>query len=166
MTQYTITEVLILLVIAVGVGAAIWRGGGRNPVGTGTLKDELTVLGTEVHGIQSKVGEIEDRVEAIEVNLVTGEDIARLESALNTHADEMKRFQQKVEDLPVQIAENRAGIDKIGNALGDVESRQRAQSDKLTNIQSDGAARGATLDAVEGQLKTLMNVIVERGVEK
>lgn len=153
------TELAIIAVIVLGIGAAIWRGGGRYPVGTDVLAKEFAVMG-------SKVTEIEGRVEKIESQSATREDVARLEAQLKTHSQDMKAVEKQIGDLPGAIEANRRAIEKVGKAIPEVESRQRALSDKLSKVQSDGAARSASIDHMSKQLDRLYDVLVERGVDK
>jgi len=66
MSPANLFELLIIFVIILGIGAAIWRGGARNPVGTGGLASSLTE-------VKAKLGEIETRVEAVETKAASTE---------------------------------------------------------------------------------------------
>jgi len=149
MSPGNILELLIILVIVIGIGTAIWRGGAKNPVGTGGLDKKLTALsselkamnntiGSKIAGVETKVDEIEGRVEAIERDAVSAADIKRIEKA----------------------------IDKVAKAQADIESRQRALSDKQGEHAATSAAIAATVQQVADQLKLIMSVVVPRGMEK
>jgi chromosome segregation ATPase len=97
MSPANFLELLIILVIVIGIGAAIWRGGARNPVGTGGLASSLTE-------VKAKLGEIETRVEAVESKAASTEDIERLEESLSKLA----------RSLPDIDARQRALSDKVG----------------------------------------------------
>ena len=97
MSPANLFELLIIFVIILGIGAAIWRGGARNPVGTGGLASSLTE-------VKAKLGEIETRVEAVETKAASTEDVKRLEDAVGKLA----------EILPDIEARQRALSDKIG----------------------------------------------------
>jgi hypothetical protein len=144
-----ILELLIILVIVVGIGAAIWRGGARNPVGTGGLDKKLTALsgelkamnntiGTKIAGVEGKVDEIETRLEAVERDAIGAADIKRIEKA----------------------------IDRLAKAQADIESRQRALSDKQGEHAATSAATAATVQQIAEQVRLIMSVVVPKGMEK
>lgn len=149
MSPGNILELLIILVIIVGIGAAIWRGGARNPVGTGGIDKKLTALssevkamnntiGTKIAGVETKVDEIETRLEQVEKDAIGAADIKRIEKA----------------------------IDKIAKAQADMESRQRALSDRQGEHAATSAATAATLKQVADQVNLIMSVVVPKGMEK
>lgn len=149
MSHRDILELLIILVIVVGIAAAIWRGGARNPVGTGGLDRKLTALSGEVKainttigsrfaGMEGKVDEIERRVEAIEGDTASTADVKRIEKA----------------------------IDRIAKAQADIESRQRALSDKQGEHAQTSAATAATVQQIAKQVDLIMSVVVPKGMEK
>lgn len=149
MSPGNLLELLIILVIILGIGAAIWRGGARNPVGTGGIDAKLTALSTElklinttigskIAGVETKVDEIEGRVETIERDTASTADIRRLEKS----------------------------IDRLGKALPDLESRLRAQADKQGEHAATSAATAATVQQISKQLDRIMSVVVSKGMEK
>ena len=78
-------ELAIIGFIVAVMGFLIWRGGARNPVPTGGLDKSVTAIGTKLDGVQDKVNEIEDRVEAMEGKYAKVSDIRRLERRLEAH---------------------------------------------------------------------------------
>lgn len=149
MSPGNILELLIILVIIVGIGAAIWRGGARNPVGTGGIDRKLTALsgevkamnqmiGTKIAGVEGKVDEIETRLEAVERDAIGAADIKRIEKA----------------------------IDRLAKAQADIEGRQRALSDKQGEHASTSAATAATVQQIAQQVGLIMSVVVPKGMEK
>lgn len=149
MSPGNILELLIILVIIVGIGAAIWRGGARNPVGTGGIDRKLTALsgevkamntmiGSKIAGVEGKVDEIETRLEKVEKDAIGAADIKRIEKA----------------------------IDRIAKAQADMESRQRAVSDRQGEHAATSAATAATLKQVADQVNLIMSVVVPKGMEK
>lgn len=134
----TWVELAIIAIILIGLAAAIWRGGARNPVATGTLDRQLTVFGSQLAGVQVKVGEIEERVEAIEEVAATAQDIQRLELA----------------------------IDKLAKVLPDIEARQRALSDKMGEHAVAAAATATAVTHIERQVGLIYGVLVPKGMEK
>lgn len=149
MSPGNILELLIILVIVIGIGAAIWRGGARNPVGTGGLDKKLTALstelkamnktiGTKIAGVETKVDEIERRVELVERDAVGAADIARIEKA----------------------------IERLGNKQADIESRQRALSDKQGEHAATSAATAATVQQIAENMRLIMSVVVPKGMDK
>jgi len=149
MSHRDILELLIILLIVAGIAAAIWRGGARNPVGTGGLDRKLTALSGEVKainttigsrfaGMEGKVDEIERRVEAIEGDTASTADVKRIEKA----------------------------IDRIAKAQADIESRQRALSDRQGEHAQTSAATAATVQQIAKQVDLIMSVVVPKGMEK
>lgn len=90
-------QLAIIAFIVIVLGYLIWRGGAKNPVGTGGLDRRVTE-------IKTKVTEIEGRVEKIERKAASAEDIARLE----------KQLLRLTETLPDIEARQRALSDKMG----------------------------------------------------
>ncbi len=149
MSPGNIIELLIILVIVLGIGAAIWRGGARNPVGTGGLDKKLTALSSEMKAInttigskfesmENKVDEIEGRVEAIERDTASTADIKRIEKA----------------------------IDKLAKAQADIESRQRAQAERQGEHAATSAATATAVQHISKQVDLIMSVVVPKGMEK
>ena len=142
-------EIAIILIILVGMGAAIWRGGARNPVGTGGIDKKLTALsselklinttiGSKIAGVETKVDEIEGRVEAIERDTASTADIKRVEKS----------------------------IDRLAKSLPDLESRLRAQAEKQGEHAATSAATAATVQQISKQIDLIMSVVVPKGMEK
>lgn len=149
MSPANLLELSIIAIIVLGIGAAIWRGGAKNPVGTGgidrkptALSSELklinTKIGGEIAGVKNKVDEIEGRVEKIEREAVSAADIKRLENS----------------------------IDKLAKTLPDIETRQRALSDRQSDHAATSAATAATVLQITKQLDLIMSVVVPKGMEK
>jgi hypothetical protein len=97
MTSGNIIELLIIAVIVIGIGAAIWRGGARNPVGTGGLEKKVAAL-------TAKVGSLDTRLGEIEKNTASPADVRRVEKAIDKLAG----------SLPDIEARQRALSDKQG----------------------------------------------------
>lgn len=79
-------EAVIVVLIMAGMGVLIWRGGAKNPVGTGGLNHKLIHIdgevkkfGGEVAGMKQQMGEIEARIEDIDKRAAKSADIRRLE---------------------------------------------------------------------------------------
>lgn len=116
MTAENMLELAIIAFIACGIGAAIWRGGAANPVGTGGLDRKLTKLGGELGEVRVKVTEIEERVEDIDRREAKVADIKRLERQLAAHS---QRTEAMARDI-AQIRETAAAR----QAAGEHVSRQ------------------------------------------
>jgi hypothetical protein len=138
MSPGNIIELLIIMLIILGIGAAIWRGGARNPVGTGGLDRKINELSGEVKAVKTKVGEIVERVESIERDTASPADIKRLEKA----------------------------IDKLAKAQADQESRQRALADKQSDHAAISAETAASVKHIDKNLTLIMSVVVPKGMEK
>lgn len=138
MNSSDLIELAMIAFIMIGIGAAIWTGGARNPVSTGGLDRKLVAMGHQLNGVESKVGDIENRVEEIERDAATTEDIKRLEKQISV----------------------------IAKVLPDLESRQRAASDQLADIRANSAARSATVEHIKTQVDRMMDVLVTKGMNK
>lgn len=149
MSPGNLLELAIIAFIVIGITIAAWRGGARNPVPTGSLDKKLTALsgqvdainttiGTRFENMETKVDEIENRVEAIERDAVTPADIKRLERS----------------------------VDKLAKSLPDLEGRLRAQAEKQGDHAATSAATAAIVQQMSKQLDLIMSVVVPKGMEK
>lgn len=152
MTSSEFLELAIIAFIVIGIGAAIWRGGASNPVGTGGLNARLT--------------NIEGRVEQIEEHAATTEDIKRLEAGLAQHAADMSKLAAMMANLPERIEANKVAIEKVAHALPDIESRQRAMHDTVTNVRTDVAAIATSAKHTAVSVDRLYDILIEKGVSK
>lgn len=137
-----IMELAIIAFIVMGIGAAIWRGGARNPVGTGGLDIKLNEVRGEVHRVASKVGQIENRVEEIEDTGASKEDIRRLEKHMEGQ------------------------MQSIAQSLPDIEGRLRALHDIVSEVRVNAAGRGEQLEQIERQVGRLYDVLVPKGMQR
>jgi chromosome segregation ATPase len=103
MSPGNILELLIILVIVIGIGAAIWRGGARNPVGTGGLDKKLTAIGSDVTGLKRRVGAIEKKVEEETASV---DDIRRLEEKLAKLGETLPDIEARQRALADRMAEH------------------------------------------------------------
>lgn len=138
MSPGNLLELAIIAFIVVGITVAAWRGGARNPVGTGGLDKKINELSGEVKAVKSKVGEIVERVEKIEGDTASAADIKRLEKA----------------------------IERLANKQADHESRQRALADKQSEHAAISAGTAAKVDHIDRNLSLIMSVVVPKGMEK
>lgn len=142
MSTGNILELLIILIIVIGIGAAIWRGGAKNPVGTGGLDKKLDAIKVSLDGeltaVKSKVGQIEQRIDNFEEAVASVADIKRLEKAL----------------------------DKLAKVQADHESRQRALSDKQSEHAAISAETAAAVRHIDRNVNLMMSVVVPKGMEK
>lgn len=136
MTSSNLLELAIIAFIVLGIGAAVWRGGARNPVGTGGLDRKLSTFGSALAGVQTKVGEIEDRVEKIESKAASAADIQRLEKQ----------------------------IEKLWQILPDIEARQRVLSDRMGEHAQTAAITAAKVDHIDRQVGLIYAVLVPKGM--
>jgi hypothetical protein len=91
-----------------------------------------------VKAVKTKVGEIVTRVESIERDTASPDDIKRLEKA----------------------------IDKLARAQADQESRQRALADKQGEHAAISAETAASVKHIDKNLTLIMSVVVPKGMEK
>lgn len=131
-------ELAIIAFIIIGIGMAIWRGGAKNPVATGTLNTKLTEINTEVAAVKTKVAAVEKRLTKVEGVAATAADIQRLEGQI---ADFMR-------------------------VLPDIEARQRALSDKMAEHAKQATATATTVQHIDRQLDRIYAVVVPKGMEK
>lgn len=138
MSPSNLLELAIIAFIVLGIAAAIWRGGAQNPVGTGGLDKKINELSGEVRAVKTKVGEIVERVESIEKDTASPDDIKRLERA----------------------------IDKLAKAQADGESRHRALADKQSEHAAISAATSKAVEHIDRNVNLMMSVVVPKGMEK
>lgn len=138
MTSSNLFELAIIAFIVLGIGAAIWRGGTRNPVGTGGLDRKISAFGNALSGVQIKVGEIEERVEKVESKAASAADIQRLEKQ----------------------------IERLAQTLPDIEARQRALSDRMGEHAQSAAITAAKVEHIDKQVGLIYQVLVPKGMER
>lgn len=138
MSPGNLLELAIIAFIVIGITVAAWRGGARNPVGTGALGREINELKGEVAEVKTSVGDLVQRVENIEGDTASAADIKRLEKA----------------------------IDRLANKQADHESRQRALADKQSEHAAISAGTAAKVDHIDRNLTLIMSVVVPKGMEK
>lgn len=138
MSPGNLLELAIIAFIVIGITIAAWRGGARNPVGTGGLDKKINELSGEVKAVTEKVGDLVERVEKIEGDTASSADIRRLEKA----------------------------IEKLARVQADHESRQRALADKQGEHAAISAGTAAKVDHIDRNLTLIMSVVVPKGMEK
>lgn len=138
MSPGNLLELAIIAFIVIGITVAAWRGGAKNPVGTGGLDRKINELSGEVKAVKTKVGDLVTRVENIESSTVSPADIKRLERA----------------------------IEKLSNKQADHESRQRALADKQSEHAAISAKTAASVEHIDRNLTLIMSVVVPKGMEK
>lgn len=88
-----ILELLIIGVIILGIGVAIWKGGSANPEGTRALGVKVSQVSTDVGKLSGKMTTMSTRMQHVEGDVeelkresATTKDIQRLEDLLKrTH---------------------------------------------------------------------------------
>lgn len=138
MSQSNLLELAIIAFIVIGIGIAIWRGGAKNPIGTGSLDVKFGAISTEVVAMKVTLAAVETRVAQVEAVAATTEDIKRLES---------------------QIA-------AFASSLPDIEARQRALSDKMGEHAKQAAATATTVKHIDRQVDRIYAVLVPKGMER
>lgn len=73
-------ELLIIAVIVLGIGVAIWKGGSANPESTGTLGKQVNGLSTKVTTLSTRMGHVEQELDDLKAEAATTKDIARVEA--------------------------------------------------------------------------------------
>lgn len=104
-------EILIILFILGSISVVIWlgwKGGAANPVSTGNLDERLHSFDTELSGMRSQVGQIEDRVEKIEGHYAKATDIERLEKQLRAQGRKMDKMAEDIATIREEAAERGA----------------------------------------------------------
>lgn len=119
-------DVIVAIIILAGLAAIIWRGGSRNPVGTGALQRQISGIGSDVRALKAKLQEVASKaeldalkreIEDIEVRTASTADIERLAGelkALRAHMDgHTHRLDEKI--LAVKGAADRTeeGVARI-----------------------------------------------------
>lgn len=119
-------EAVLSFLMLSAIAVAIWRGGGKNPVGTGALQRQLNTIG-------SKVGRIEDALEGkcstadlaalrgeirqIEAGTATSKELLALQGELHVVAEKVNGWGRATErtELMLQRIEGhflRKGIER------------------------------------------------------
>lgn len=75
-------QVLIIAMIMLGIGVAIWRGGSANPTGTGQVGRDVHGLRNEVTGLGARVGHVERELGELKNEAATSGDIEGLRREL------------------------------------------------------------------------------------
>lgn len=138
MTSGNLFELAIIAFIVIGISIAAWRGGAKNPVGTGGLDKKINDLSGEVKAVTTTVGNLVERVESIEGDTASPADIRRLERS----------------------------IDKLAKVQADQESRQRALADKQSEHAAISAQTATAVQHIDKNLTLIMSVVVPKGMEK
>ncbi len=138
MSPGNLLELAIIAFIVIGITVAAWRGGAKNPVGTGGLDRKINELKGEVAEVKTSVGDLVQRVEKIEGDTASPADIRRLEKA----------------------------IEKLAKVQADHESRQRALADKQSEHAAISAKTAASVEHIDRNLTLIMSVVVPKGMEK
>jgi archaellum component FlaC len=106
-------ELLIIAFIVIGMGVAIWKGGARNPVGTGGLDKRLRHMDSELKGLGSKVGELDHKVEDIDGRAASKNDIKRLERQLKDHSSRTEAMARDLATLRETSAARQASTEHV-----------------------------------------------------
>lgn len=154
-------ELAIMAFIALGIGAAIWRGGATNPVGTAGLQKNLSNVVSQVDGLKEKVTRL-DKTAATVADLDAlrsslNQSLDRLDSDLKEHREEVMNKLDTVERIEERVSANatlaRALPDKIDMLIARDGERQAAQAGLASDIKAMGR-----------QLDRIMDQIVEKGM--
>lgn len=138
MSPGNLLELAIIAFIIISISVVAWRGGAKNPVGTGGLDRKINELKGEVAEVKTSVGDLVQRVEKIEGDTASAADIKRLEKA----------------------------IDRLASKQADHESRQRALADRQSEHAAISAGTAAKVDHIDRNLTLIMSVVVPKGMEK
>lgn len=106
-------EAAIVLLIMAGMGLLIWRGGAKNPVGTGGLDRKLAKVDGDVKSIAAKVDEIETRVEEIDKRAAKTSDIKRLERQLEAHVEKTDEIARALAASREDAAALKSSLDAV-----------------------------------------------------
>lgn len=110
-------ELAIIAFIAVGIGAAIWKGGQANPEGTGALGNRLVSLDKDFRAIRGELKGIERRVGDIERGAAKGSDIERLERLVADQSRQMEHQSMQIAEMGETVAAIREAGEQRGKQL-------------------------------------------------
>lgn len=105
-------------------------------------------LKAELHEVSERVSRIEQEVDGVRDALdekASSADLSAIERKIDEHAVTMQR---------------------VAEAIPDIESRQRAESDKLAELSTDLAVCKAGVESIERSMDRIMAVIVPKGMTK
>lgn len=104
-------EIIIIAFIVGTIAWILWKGGGANSVGTSGLDRRVTEIGGKLTGLNTKVGEIEERVDAIEGGAASKEDIGRLEKLIDGQSKKANSRERALGDLSQMVAKQSAQVE-------------------------------------------------------
>lgn len=187
-------EGLIIAVIMIGIGVAIFKGGAANPVSTGGLRSKLSTLDADmrqikskVDGVQTKVDTVETRVAELDQRAATKGDIERIEQRLAGWDPRMDRLDDRLDSMEREIAAmqamaaaNQRVIEAMAEslrsnmaAIGNIERVVDANGtitkqvpNFMERVLTQIASTDAKTDAVCRQVDRLYDFITERGITK
>lgn len=117
MSPANLLELAIIAFIVIGIGVAIWRGGAKNPVGTGSLDRKLTRIGTQLNGVEQRVGSVEERVASFEGLEAQVAALARtlpdIEARQRALSDKMNDHAKQATETARQVTETAATLKHV-----------------------------------------------------
>ena len=110
-------ELAIIAFIIAGIGLTLWKGGQRNPVGTGSLDKDVVGLKGQVAAISTKVDTIETQVKHIERRSASSSDIERLERQITEQGRLITEQSMHLAEVGEAVAAIREAGDQRGKQL-------------------------------------------------
>lgn len=106
-------ELVIIVVILLGIAAAIFRGGAANPESTGSLRRKFDRVQAELVGIKRDVDVISSRVAEVDRRAATIDDIRGLEKKLEDQGHSISQLSATVAEVREASAARHATLDHV-----------------------------------------------------
>lgn len=154
-------EAAIILVIMLGLGVAIFKGGTNNPVSTGALTHKFTALDGDLRALKSKVGSVETRVQELDQRAATRGDIERVEARFQEwerKLDKIDRLDERLDALDLDVSKIQAAVAANHGVVEMMSESMRLTSATLTKIESKAEASAVVTD----QVPAFMEKVLER----
>lgn len=104
-------EWAIIAFIVLSILYHVWKGGSRNPESTGALGQKFTGLSSAVDRLGNRVGHVEQKVDRLEEEAATIENIAELE----------KRIEEKFNTVAAQLEGQLALSQRTNHSVDRIE---------------------------------------------
>lgn len=155
MNSSGILELAIIAFIVIGIGAAIWRGGARNPVGTGALQKDVSKL-------KSEVGAISGSVERLNAHFVTAQDFereqVRIEKALAALGSVESELAMLASNIGARNAVTEALAESVRAMAAELKAHQKdvsARFEQLSDLSERIEANRAGIDSIIERLPAI-----------
>jgi chromosome segregation ATPase len=153
-------ETAIIIIILLGFGAVLWKGGAANPVGTGALQTRVTAIGQKIETLKSDMARATEKMSTLEGSCASSVEIGQLRDMVQADRRRTEQVFLKIESVESDIAELRlhqtrrdvvieALSESVRNLAADLRSHQMEIADKLEQLDAMSARIDASNRAIE-----------------